>query len=237
MSLQTLPEELDSLRAPAYGPYELVRGLLRPDTRLLDVGCGNAKVSAYLAGTGATVDGIEPSASRAAVAAQRVRYLSTVPAGEPDPGLLPEYDIITFFDVLEHLHDPARVLDWSITRLAPSGRVVASIPNSAHISFRRKMLAGDWSMADWGLFDRTHLRFYDPESMLTLTPIGTNVESRHYFSPDAARGWRRARVEWMPKLFAVHVVLIWRRSPFASDAIDDQPNQPSASGPASVTRL
>jgi hypothetical protein len=134
-----------------------------------------------------------------------------VPAGESDSGLLPEYDLITFFDVLEHLAEPDPVLAWAMSRLAPGGKVLASIPNSAHYSFRKKILMGDWTMDEWGLFDRTHLRFYDPTSMLALRPAGSTLDQRLFFAPDAASGWRRSRVDRWPTLFALHVVLVWTK--------------------------
>jgi 2-polyprenyl-3-methyl-5-hydroxy-6-metoxy-1,4-benzoquinol methylase len=211
VSLAALPEEQDELARPVYGPYEFARSLLTPESTVLDVGCGNAKVSSYLAESGATVDGIEPSANRASVAARRVRHLSTVRAGESDPGLLPTYDLITFFDVVEHLADPEPVLAWAAGRLSTDGRILVSIPNSAHISFRRKMIRGDWSMEDWGLFDRTHLRFYDPSTMTTLVPLGTHEVDRRFYAPDDRAGWRSFRLARYPRLFALHVVLVWQK--------------------------
>jgi cyclopropane fatty-acyl-phospholipid synthase-like methyltransferase len=186
--------------------------MLTADSCVLDVGCGNGKVSAYLARSGAVVDGIEPTESRASVAANRVRYLSRVPVGEEDPNLLDAYDVITFFDVVEHLAEPDYVLAWAATRLKPGGRIVASIPNSAHISFRKKILRGDWTMEDSGLFDRTHLRFYDPTTMLALTPPGARVVDCRFFEPHAT-GWRSWRLRRWPRLFALHVVLTWERRP------------------------
>jgi SAM-dependent methyltransferase len=206
--MEALPEQIDELPQPVYGPYRFVRSLLTPASRVLDVGCGNAKVSAYLATSGALVDGVEPTESRASTAAQRLRYLSRRPAGEDDPQLLPNYDFITFFDVLEHLVDPSAVLAWSAERLAPGGSIIATIPNSAHYSFRLKMLRGDWSMHDWGLFDRTHVRFYDPATMSGLCPSGTTEIERAYFVPGTS-WFRRAQVRLAPSLFALHVVIVW----------------------------
>lgn len=212
MSLKAAPEDRDELERPVYGPYACARSLLTAGSQVLDVGCGNGKVSAYLAACGAAVDGIEPAASRAGQARERVRYLSVLPAGSDDPGLLPAYDVITFFDVIEHLAEPEPVLAWAASRLTAGGHIVASIPNSAHISFRAKMLRGDWSMRDWGLFDRTHLRFYDPATMLWLQPPMTRLSGRRFFEPRAT-GWRAVRLRLWPALFALHVVLIWQREP------------------------
>jgi hypothetical protein len=138
-----------------------------------------------------------------------VRHLSVAPAGTDDPKLLQAYDVITFFDVVEHLASPDPVLDWAASRLAPNGRIVASIPNSAHISFRRKMLRGDWSMHDSGLFDRTHLRFYDTSTMVDLRPASTQLVDRRHYEPGAA-GWRALRLARWPSLFALHVVMVWQ---------------------------
>lgn len=210
MSLQALPEEVDQLRPPIYGPYSYARAGLTGSSRVLDVGCGNAKVSAYLAESGALVDGIEPTASRAGIAAKRLRYVSTMFAGEDDPQLLDEYDVITFFDVIEHIADPEPVLAWAASKLARNGRIIASIPNSAHWTFRLRMLRGDWRMEDWGLFDRTHLHFYDPDTIAGLRPPGTIETDRRHFTP-ARRRIERMALLARPRLFALHVVLAWTR--------------------------
>jgi SAM-dependent methyltransferase len=63
-------------------------------------------------------------------------------------------------DVLEHLVDPGETLRWLASALAPEGRLVASLPNSAHWFVRLNVLLGRFPEDDKGLFDRTHLHFY-----------------------------------------------------------------------------
>jgi SAM-dependent methyltransferase len=63
-------------------------------------------------------------------------------------------------DVLEHLADPRETLRWLGAALAPDGRLVASLPNSAHWFVRLNVLLGRFPEDDKGLFDRTHLHFY-----------------------------------------------------------------------------
>ena len=63
-------------------------------------------------------------------------------------------------DVLEHLVDPGETLRWLAATLAPDGRLVASLPNSAHWFVRLNVLMGRFPEDDKGLFDRTHLHFY-----------------------------------------------------------------------------
>ena len=79
------------------------------------------------------------------------------------------YDCIVFNDVLEHVVDPWSMLDRAKERLAPGGRIVASIPNVRHyIVVRNLALRGRWDYADWGVLDRTHLRFFTRASIEEL---------------------------------------------------------------------
>lgn len=40
-----------------------------------------------------------------------------------------------------------------------NGVILASIPNVAHISVLAPLLAGNWSYTEYGLLDKTHIRF------------------------------------------------------------------------------
>jgi 2-polyprenyl-3-methyl-5-hydroxy-6-metoxy-1,4-benzoquinol methylase len=68
--------------------------------------------------------------------------------------------------VLEHLINPVVTLAQLRSKLTANGVVVASIPNIRYtpalskIVFRR-----DFPQKDFGVFDRTHLRFFTRKSM------------------------------------------------------------------------
>lgn len=76
------------------------------------------------------------------------------------PALEQGLDYALCGDVLEHLVDPEETLRWLGAALAPDGRLVASLPNSAHWFVRLNVLMGRFPEDDKGLFDRTHLHFY-----------------------------------------------------------------------------
>lgn len=85
-------------------------------------------------------------------------------------------------DVLEHLVEPQLVLD----RLAGwmGGRSVetlgVSIPNVSFRDVAAKLVAARWDLAESGLLDRTHLRFFTESSMLELlTRTGFDEAHRH----------------------------------------------------------
>ena len=70
------------------------------------------------------------------------------------------YDYILFADVLEHLRDPWGVLKKSAELLKPDGRVIVSVPNIAHAQILASLYNNDFSYADVGIMDKTHLRFF-----------------------------------------------------------------------------
>lgn len=77
-------------------------------------------------------------------------------------------DCWVFGDVLEHLHDPWRVLRNIRTSMAPGGCVVACIPNAQHWSVQARLSVGDFRYQDSGLFDRTHIRWFTRVTMLEM---------------------------------------------------------------------
>jgi hypothetical protein len=70
-------------------------------------------------------------------------------------------------DVLEHLPDPRAVMrdvDTALSR--PSWLIV--VPNAVALPARATFLMGRFPQRDSGLFDRTHLRFFDRRSVQEL---------------------------------------------------------------------
>ncbi len=143
-------------------------------SRILEVGCASGYFGAVLRQYGHEVWGVEASPRAAAVAQERLNqvYLGTIedflrsPMARKEP-----FDVIVFGDVLEHLVDPTRVLRQSIALLAPEGRIVASLPNVAHLAVRLMLLEGRWEYSRLGLLDHTHLRFFTRASLLEMCTV------------------------------------------------------------------
>ncbi|HEV7753440.1 MAG TPA: class I SAM-dependent methyltransferase, partial [Baekduia sp.] len=89
-------------------------------------------------------------------------------------------DAVICADVLEHLRDPWAVLAWLRTLLDPGGRAIVSVPNIAHWTARRALLRGRFDYTDFGLLDRTHLRFFTRASATELARrAGFAVQAEH----------------------------------------------------------
>ncbi len=63
-------------------------------------------------------------------------------------------------DVLEHLVDPWTVLRRASNFVNENGSVIVSIPNASHAAVLSCLLTDNFDYRDWGLLDRTHIRFF-----------------------------------------------------------------------------
>lgn len=100
--------------------------------RLLDIGCGNGAFLELAQSCGWQAVGLEPDAL--AVQQARSRGLEVL-HGSLDQldGQLQGFDQITLSHVIEHLHDPAKVLKRCLELLKPGGRLWIETPNGLSI--------------------------------------------------------------------------------------------------------
>ena len=150
---------------------------------VLEVGCAaGAMGRALLAKGAAEVVGLDIHEPALALARQKLTAahqvdLDTFPQLPYPDG---HFHVMTFADVLEHLVDPAAVLRHLRRWLADDGRILISIPNVRHESVVLPLLVeGRWEYQEAGILDRTHLRFFTREGLLTLlADAGFDVEGR-----------------------------------------------------------
>jgi 2-polyprenyl-3-methyl-5-hydroxy-6-metoxy-1,4-benzoquinol methylase len=89
------------------------------------------------------------------------------------------FNIILCLDILEHLVDPWRLVAQLHMALAPGGAIVASIPNIRNYkALVPLVLRNRWDLADSGILDRTHLRFFVRSTAIEMmTRSGLRLES------------------------------------------------------------
>lgn len=215
-------------------PFEsagLLHALMPSGVRVLDVGCGTGSVTLIAnRGKGNDVVGIEPDAQRVDVARSRgvevhCGYLTAEFFEEHG-----KFDVIVFADVLEHLAEPAAMLDLALNGLKPHGHVLISVPNAVHWTMRWQLLRGRFDYRESGIRDSTHLRWFTRHTLeQLLLSRGLYVADWRYSAGttlwDYAQGWwgrlkphRRNRLiyeglkRW-PLLFACQHVVKARRKP------------------------
>ncbi|MFZ5433329.1 MAG: glycosyltransferase, partial [Calditrichota bacterium] len=138
--------------------------------RVLDVGCGQGMTGGLLrAERKIEVVGLEIHPEVANVAEQ---HLSRVIIGDLETMDLPitdgYFDCIIMGDVLEHLVDPWTSLKKLLRVLHPTGTIIASVPNIRNLGIIKKLLEGSWTYEEWGILDKTHLRFFAYKNMLEM---------------------------------------------------------------------
>jgi SAM-dependent methyltransferase len=141
--------------------------------RLLDVGCATGEFLAYMAEHDWEVQGVEPS--HTAVQVARQEYGLNVFAGDLAQAQLPErhFDVVTLWDVLEHLHDPRAELAEVHRILDDDGLLVMQIPNTR--SLDAALFGTFWI----GLDMPRHLYLFFPESLeAMLARSGFHIASR-----------------------------------------------------------
>lgn len=176
------------------------------DLRYLDVGCGGgifAESAARLSSTG-SVTAIDPSPEVLAVAKGHARrdpglhgkltYLNTSIEGLPLPRSVEEqYDVLSLFEVIEHITRPAEFLDQCTPYVKPGGWIVMSTIARTWTSwFTTKLVA---------------------EDIVGIVPQGTH-DWEKYINEDELRGHFLRERGWnSPRVWGVIYVpgLGWKR--------------------------
>jgi 2-polyprenyl-3-methyl-5-hydroxy-6-metoxy-1,4-benzoquinol methylase len=134
---------------------------------ILEIGCGDGSTGAYAKQQGkcGLYVGVElfPDAANVAKAVIDRVYNANIESFDiPEPPS--SFDVLIAGEVLEHLVDPWVALKRLRRFLRPGALAMASSPNVAHHSTIRMLLKGEWTLANSGRMDRTHLRWFTPKS-------------------------------------------------------------------------
>lgn len=154
--------------------------------RVLEIGCGPGSITKLLAKQGeCSVIGLEldPDAIKLVEP-----YCDTVIQADLNskdwPKLLTsmgKFDVVVAADVLEHLYDPWLTLKRMVPLLGAEGYLVISLPHVGHAAIAACLVNGDFEYRDWGLLDRTHIRFFGLKNMEDLfTHAGLKIVEARY---------------------------------------------------------
>ncbi|MCA1953875.1 MAG: class I SAM-dependent methyltransferase [Anaerolinea sp.] len=130
--------------------------------RLIDVGCATGVFVGQALGRGWWAEGVDPSLWALARARQRW------PQARFHPGMLedlplPEqrFDVLTLWDVLEHVQSPTALLSRAAEWVKPGGWLALNVPNVSSFSAR-------WMGRRWVLLLREHLWYFSPKTLRAL---------------------------------------------------------------------
>jgi 2-polyprenyl-3-methyl-5-hydroxy-6-metoxy-1,4-benzoquinol methylase len=150
------------------------------DYQLLDIGCGSGKFVNYLNTQGYKSFGIEPSVpvynhflanNSVFECTSVIDYINKVPGNV--------FDIITAFDVLEHVKDPVEFLTGIASLLHKDSLLFISTPDVG--SFHRKLTGKHWHY-----FNKYHFSFFSKNTirlaakMAGLELLNVSHRSRYF---------------------------------------------------------
>lgn len=162
-----------------------------PRSAILELGCGSGGTgrAAIAAGKVGRYVGLELNEQAARIAAEA---LSEVIVGDAQVVDLSQhagqFDALIISEVLEHLTDPWATLSRLTACLKPGGMVYASSPNVAYWGVIKNLILGRFRYQGSGLMDRTHLRWFTPESYCELFE-GAGIEIQS-IQPMRHPGWK-----------------------------------------------
>jgi 2-polyprenyl-3-methyl-5-hydroxy-6-metoxy-1,4-benzoquinol methylase len=134
-------------------------------SRILDIGAAEGYLGALFKQQGHYVVGVESDLRLVEQARAHYDALHTVDVENFDFPYRGEFDYILLADVLEHLRNPVEILRRVSQCLRPSGQLIISLPNVAHVFVRLSLMFGRFEYQDRGILDRTHLRFFTLASL------------------------------------------------------------------------
>ena len=145
---------------------------------VLDVGCGSGDRLAALEEAGFAPHGIEMgSAAEKAIASKRWPIVSgTVFSAQFPTGT---FSAVTFYNVIEHIHQPVEAMKRARTWLKPNGVLVVQLPN-------RRSWQARWCGLRWSSADVPRDLFY--------------FDSRNLCTAMAQAGFELLRIDHVPHL-------------------------------------
>jgi methionine biosynthesis protein MetW len=176
-------------------------------SKVLELGCASGYIGRHLIlEKGCQVTGIEVDKHAAHEA--RAAGLTVIEGSLEDESFRASigerFDAILATDVLEHLRDPAVVLNNFKSWLLPAGRAIVAVPNIATWSMRRQLFfRGDFTYQETGILDRTHVHMFTWDTFHALVRAqGWRIEATMLEGKEIPLlqgplvGWpRRLRVE------------------------------------------
>jgi SAM-dependent methyltransferase len=154
--------EEDNRRRTASAFFSLVRQFRSQPARLLDIGCASGLFVEVAARAGWQVTGLEAS-NWAVNQAQRRAPQATFVTGMLEDVSFPaaSFEVITLWDVMEHVRSPRetllRIREW----LTPGGWLFFNLPDAASRPAR-------WMGKHWVLLLREHLWYFSPSTFTRL---------------------------------------------------------------------
>jgi methionine biosynthesis protein MetW len=167
---------------------DILRREVKSGCSVLDVGCGDGFTASVIASS-CQVTGVD--VSETALHKAEENGLKTIKFNLDDglPEVNQKHDVVLLLDVLEHVHNPEKLLDAALSKLSENGIIIVSVPNTMNLLTRLFFLFGryvdltDISHKGGKLFSE-HLHIFSKKKLEELlSSRKLQIEKRFYYFP------------------------------------------------------
>lgn len=161
-----------------HSPHSIILPLIKPYSKVLDIGCNTGFLGKELAKKKVTSDGIDINTSALKIAKKYYRHVYLRDLYKSQLNIpKKKYDCIVLADVLEHVPRPDLLLKDVVHYLSKKGTILISLPNTGRFEIRLKLLLGKFEYTTGGILSQDHLRFFTKESgMKMINKCGLKVQ-------------------------------------------------------------
>ena len=116
--------------------YDIAYHLINKKDKVLEIGCAKGNFIQKIKEGGGTAEGLEMNLKAIETCKKNGLNVHAVPIEKFSENKANTYDIVCFFQVLEHITDVQGFLKSSLSVLKPNGLIIASVPNNDCIMFK-----------------------------------------------------------------------------------------------------
>lgn len=178
---------------------EIIRGMVSPGARWLDLGCGSGVLTRLLERFGAVGEAVDGSpsmveAARGSIASPgpprfRYRWIATAEALDSADS---SFDGVLCSSVLEYLERPEAALDEMVRVVRPGGTLVVSVPNTRSVvrACQRMLRFMPFvrRAAPWGYLQYSRITYSRARILEELRGRGMEIDAIRSFDP-VLPGW------------------------------------------------
>lgn len=149
-----------------YENFLEIKKNINKNTSILDIGCGWSQALLFFKKKGLECYGFDPAIEAVQYGCKKGLNIKHAGLDGMDVFEGKKFDIVTMFNVLEHLSDPVKALKQIKKILKPRGVLVVDVPNE----FNDFQLAGrdTHNLKNWWIAPPNHLNYFSKDSLVKL---------------------------------------------------------------------